>query len=158
MSCLRNHRSRPQVRHAGVTLVEMLIVVAIIGILMGALIWGFGGARQQGLFSQAAAHGSEVSMGINAFLIRNIDLNLDDWTAALPAGSTAGGPASVVGLSGFDCRRAATLSRAGMESGSLSWGEALPQIGCLAERVGRRFLVHTWVNGLDRHFINGQRN
>jgi type IV pilus assembly protein PilA len=158
MCHLRNRTSRLQVRHAGLTLLEVLLVLAIIGILIGVLMWGFGGARQQGLYSQAASHGSEVSMGINAFLIRNIDLNLDDWTAALPAGSTTGAPASVVGLRGFDCRRAATLSRAGMESGSQSWGEANPQIGCLAERVGRRFLVHTWVNGLDRHFINGQRN
>jgi prepilin-type N-terminal cleavage/methylation domain-containing protein len=144
------------VHHKGLTLFEMLIVLGIIGILMSVLTWGFGQFQRQGRLSQAAAHGSQVSMGINAFLTRNIDLNLDDWTRTLPAGSTSGGPASVAGLSGFDCRPAATLTRTGMAAGSDSWGEAPAPVGCVFERVGRRFLVHTWGHGLDQHFINGR--
>lgn len=140
----------------GFTLFEMVIVLGIVGILMSVLMLGFGQFQRQGQLSQAAAHGSQVSMGINAFLIRNIDLNLDEWTQTLPAGSTSGGPASVTGLSGFDCRPQATLIRTGMTAGSDSWGAAPASVGCLFERTGRRFLVHTWVHGLDQHFINGR--
>ena len=142
----------------GFTLVEMLVVLAILGILMAALSFGLSSARRQGLLTQAAAHGGEVSMALNAFLIRNIDLDLDTWTASLPAGSLAGAPPGLAGLSGFDCKSAATLTRSGMTPGGQSWAAAPDAVGCLVERVGNRFLVHTWVRDLPKHFVNGRPN
>jgi type IV pilus assembly protein PilA len=142
----------------GFTLVEILVVLAILGILMAALSFGLSSARRQGLLTQAAAHGGEVSMALNAFLIRNIDLDLDTWTASLPAGSLAGAPPSLAGLSGFDCKSAATLTRSGMTPDGQSWAAAPDAVGCLVERVGNRFLVHTWVRDLPNHFVNGRPN
>lgn len=142
----------------GFTLVEMLVVLAILGVLMAALFFGLSGARRQGLLAQAAAHGGEVSMALNAFLIRNIDLDLEAWTAGLPAASLAGAPPGLVGLSGFDCKNAATLTRSGMTPGGQSWAAAPDAVGCLVERVGNRFLVHTWVRDLPNHFVNGRPN
>jgi prepilin-type N-terminal cleavage/methylation domain-containing protein len=142
----------------GFTLVEILVVLAILGILMAALSFGLSSARRQGLLTQAAAHGGEVSMALNAFLIRNIDLDLDTWTASLPAGDLAGAPPGLVGLSGFDCKGAATLTRSGMTPGGQSWAAAPDAVGCLIERVGNRFLVHTWVRDLPKHFVNGRPN
>lgn len=142
----------------GFTLVEMLVVLAILAVLAAALSFGFSSARRQALLTQAAAHGGEVSMALNAFLIRNIDLDLDTWTASLPAGSLAGAPPALAGLSGFDCKGAATLTPSGMIPGEQSWAAAPDAVGCLVERVGNRFLVHTWVRGLPNHFVNGRSN
>jgi prepilin-type N-terminal cleavage/methylation domain-containing protein len=140
------------------TLVEVLVVLAIVGTLAAALSFGFGSARRQALLTQAAAHGGEVSMALNAFLLRNIDLDLDTWTTSLPAGSLAGAPPALAGLSGFDCKSAATLTRSGMSPDGQSWAAAPSRVGCLVERAGNRFLVHTWVMDLDRHFVNGRSN
>lgn len=142
----------------GFTLVEVLVVTALVGLLAASLLWGFASARRQGQYSQAQAHGLEVFLAIDAFLVRNTDLllDLDGWTAAWPVGSLEGAPPALAGLNGFDCRQAVTLGRGGMEGGGQSWGAAPATVGCLIERVGDRFLVHTWVRGLPRHYLNGR--
>lgn len=140
----------------GFTLLELLIALAIIGTLLGSLLWNFGGALRQGQLTQAQSHGAQVSAGLAAFLTRNIDLNLEDWTATLPPGNLNGAPASLSGLTGYDCRQAVTLSRNGYLPGSGSWRAAPAKVGCLIEQVGQRLLVYTWVEGLDKHYINGE--
>lgn len=156
MTQIRSVRTRWGER--GFTLVEVLAVLAVLGVLAGLALGAYASSRRQGQYNQAQAQGLEVFMALDSFLVRNVELSLDlaSWTRSWPAGSLEGAPEELAGVSGYDCQRGATLSRGGLEPGSQSWGAAPGSVGCLIERVGDRFLVHTWVKGLPRHFVNGR--
>ncbi|KQR11257.1 prepilin-type N-terminal cleavage/methylation domain-containing protein [Deinococcus sp. Leaf326] len=142
------NQNRPHhegMREEGFTLVEILIVIAIIGILAAVLVGNFSGSLRTGNRTAAKAHGYQVSLAIQ------------QWLSQSPV-------RTVSSLTGLNCAQGYALISTGpqannaLASGQLGWKAPTGSITCsIAQGTSARTaLVTTKVTGDSKTFVNGE--
>ena len=150
------------------TLIEILLVLAVMGILMAVMITNFANASRNARASDAGQQGAAISAAISGFLGRNLDFTPSTLiTAGFRAGSMANAPAKATAYVGgdtiYDCASGYTLSALGVSttpSASAGWLATTSGVGCvLLNRSSgglSSILVVTYFRGVNRVFVNGR--
>ena len=123
----------------GFTLVEMLIVIAIIGILIAALIFNSQGVMKRGRLTAAQNHSHQVSLAVA------------QWLSISPTRQADS-------LNNLNCADATTLTSSGTASGytsgALGWDNPkVTTMTCTIQATGRSVNVITQTDG--KTFKNG---
>jgi len=125
---------------AGFTLIEILIVIAIIGILVVVLIGNYSGALKRGQRTAAQNHGRIVSMAVTQWLSQNPIRTADT-------------------LNNADCTNPTSFSgettASTYHAGDLGWpAPSSSQVTCVIHAQGRTVQVAT--SAADGSYINGE--
>jgi len=125
---------------AGFTLIEILIVIAIIGILVAVLIGNYGGALKRGQRTAAQNHGRIVSMAVTQWLSQNPIRTADT-------------------LNNVDCTKPTSFvgenTASSYHAGDLGWpAPSSSQVTCVIHAQGRSVQVATSAANTD--YINGE--
>ncbi len=144
-------------RDTGFTLVEIMVVIAIMAILSVVVFSNFGPFRTRAHRAAAQAHGSEVLSAVNAWARNNPASSLSAAlsTAGLAAADFSDAPASMPQPSNaYDCSAAGAI-------GGYSWSNADPKTACAVYAdTSAGFespAVLTWVRHDDEYYLNGAR-
>lgn len=125
-------------KSAGLTLTELLIVIAIIGVLLAVSLPAYQGVRHRAIDTAAQTHGQAVRLAVQ------------QWLSLNPT-------RSVMALYGANCAAAATLGpnglTAGFTSGALGWPAARAGVSCEVRGNDRRVDVYT--EGSTKLYLNG---
>lgn len=142
-------------KQRGFTLIEILIVIAITGILAAAYVWNAGALRIRGYRLQAQNHGSLVLAAANAWARDNPGSSLSAAlsTSGLAAADYTDAPAGMPNPDpAYDCQPAGSL-------GPYAWTEGDSHGGCaIYSDTSAGFEVPgvlTWVKGDDVYYLNG---
>ncbi|AZI44303.1 type II secretion system protein [Deinococcus psychrotolerans] len=125
---------------AGFTLIEILVVIAIIGILIAVLIGNYGGVLKRGQRSVAQNHGRIASLAVTQWLSQNPIRTADT-------------------LDNADCTKPTSFVGEGTVSsyhaGDLGWpAPSSSQVTCVIHAQGRTVQVAT--SAADTSYINGE--
>ncbi|ADY27574.1 hypothetical protein Deipr_2457 (plasmid) [Deinococcus proteolyticus MRP] len=130
----------------GFTLTELLIVMALLGILIGIGLTNYSGARQRGMDSAAQQHGAAVALAVQQYLSQNPVRDV----SALSSGGWE------------DCTKAARITTPlpsspdrTYQSGDIGWKAPPEFVTCRIGGSGRSVQVTTGTTSGTKTFING---